>query len=132
MNGIAIYHVTTRSTWDQALSTGKYQSDSLQSQGFIHCSEKGQIPAVIERYFAGQKGLVILKITPEKIGAKIVYEGPGEGEKFPHIYGMLPIDAVENVYLLDGITPAPSNPIDWEAGIPSLEVNHKNDLNMIP
>jgi uncharacterized protein (DUF952 family) len=109
----AIYHVTTRFEWEKALPTGSYQSDSLISQGFIHCSEKDQIPGVLERYYAGQKDLVILKINPAKVGEIISYEGLPEGELFPHIYGFLVIEAVESVYRLEDVSTALSQSGDW-------------------
>jgi uncharacterized protein (DUF952 family) len=131
MNITTIYHVTTRSEWEKALSTGKYQADSLISEGFIHCSERGQIPGVLDRYFAGQKDLVILKINPTKVGERIVYEGPDGGEAFPHIYGLLLVDAVERVYPLDDISTALFRSGDWEAVSESPD-DINNDLRMNP
>ena len=43
-----IYHVTTAGEWKTALQNGEYESPSLKSEGFIHCSEEHQVAAVLE------------------------------------------------------------------------------------
>lgn len=41
-----------------------------------------------------KNGLVLLCIATNKVQSKIKYEGAGNGELYPHIYGPLNIDAV--------------------------------------
>lgn len=33
-----IYHITTREQWVEAQKLGHYDSDTLATEGFIHCS----------------------------------------------------------------------------------------------
>lgn len=98
-----ILHITKRQQWEQAKDLGSYRADSLDSEGFIHCSKSTQILKVAKRFFDNQKELVILFIDSEKVQAEIRYEPAEIGELFPHIYGELNIDAVYQV-------------IDFEAG----------------
>lgn len=94
-----IYHITPRVTWEAAQQRGKYEADSLATQGFIHCSKPNQILPVAENLFHGQHGLVILAIDPAKLKSPLRWE-PGEdltAEVFPHIYGPINLDAVYNV-----------------------------------
>jgi uncharacterized protein (DUF952 family) len=93
-----IYHITRPAEWEQAQKQGQYTSDSLASEGFIHCSKPGQIVATANRYYAGQKGLLLLAIAPARVAAEVRFENlEGGTELFPHIYGPLNLEAVTAV-----------------------------------
>lgn len=70
---------------------------TLESQGFIHCSLRHQLPAVAEFVYSDvpEDELVILVIDSDQVGAPIRFEAaePG-GPEYPHIYGPLPMGAV--------------------------------------
>ncbi|BAY75616.1 hypothetical protein NIES25_20630 [Nostoc linckia NIES-25] len=89
-----ILHITLRQQWEQAKKLGSYRVDSLDLEGFIHCSRSTQIVKVANRFFKNQKDLVLLFIDWEKVHAEIRDEEAEIGELFPHIYGELNIDAV--------------------------------------
>lgn len=93
-----IYHVTTRQQWTEALEKGHYDSDTLATEGFIHCSTEPQVAGVLERYYHGLTGLVKLKIEKNKVERPLVFELAGSiSEVFPHIHGALNLDAVIEV-----------------------------------
>lgn len=93
-----IYHVTTRQQWAEALEKGQYDSDTLATEGFIHCSTEPQVAGVLERYYQGQTGLLKLKIEKSKVARALVFELAGSiNEVFPHIHGALNLDAVVEV-----------------------------------
>lgn len=99
----SIYHITSRKAWEKASMNGSYQADSLEVEGFIHCSMEYQVLRVAETFYQGQQDLVLLQIDPGKLIAEIRRE-PGidkPEELFPHIYGPLNLDAVSNVLNLD-------------------------------
>ncbi|MEH2012456.1 DUF952 domain-containing protein [Nostoc sp.] len=98
-----IFHITKYQQWEQTKNIGSYRADSLESEGFIHCSKSTQILKVAKRFFANQQELVLLFIDSEKVQAEIRYEPAEIGKLFPHVYGELNIDAVYQV-------------IDFEAG----------------
>lgn len=90
-----IYHITPAAEWERALQAGSYRADSLESQGFIHCSKRSQVQAVAERLFRGQRGLLLLSIDAVRVEAEIRFENlEGGQEQFPHIYGPLNLAAV--------------------------------------
>ena len=91
-----IFHITTREQWNHAALAGKYQADSLITEGFIHCSTAGQLESTARRHFAGQTGLVVLEIDPAKLRWELRWED-SHGEDFPHLYGPLDLDAVISV-----------------------------------
>lgn len=91
-----IYHITNPAAWKKGQQDDRYIPEGFEQEGYIHCSKQEQIVGVGERYYAGQSGLLILGINPDKLTAKLVFENLIGGEElFPHIYGPLNLDAVE-------------------------------------
>lgn len=96
----AIYHITTRTAWEQAHLAGSYTADSLVSEGFIHCSMLSQVLRVANTWFRGMKDLVLLELDPPRLQAEVRWE-PGTDkaeELFPHLYGALNLEAVQCVF----------------------------------
>lgn len=95
-----IYHITSRAAWEAAQAAGEYSPDSLKSEGFIHASTGEQVVDTANRFYHGQKGLVLLQIDTDRLISRVrfdpVVESGGENQ-FPHIYGALNPDAVINV-----------------------------------
>jgi uncharacterized protein (DUF952 family) len=93
-----IFHIATRDEWDTAARAGEYRADTLETEGFIHCSEAHQVAAVANARFRGREDLVLLWIEPARVRAEVKYEDASDGSgKFPHIYGALNADAVMRV-----------------------------------
>jgi uncharacterized protein (DUF952 family) len=90
----SMFHITTRDHWETAKNIGTYRSDSLVTEGFIHCSTAAQVLGSANRFFKDKKDLVILSIDPALVDSEIRYEGADSNNLFPHIYGELNIDAV--------------------------------------
>ncbi len=91
-----IIHICSTSSWEAAKRLGYYEAGSLKSQGFIHCSKPEQVVKVANFNFKGTQDLLLLLIDEQKIKSEIKYEDGGSGELYPHIYGSINIDAVEN------------------------------------
>jgi uncharacterized protein (DUF952 family) len=92
-----IYHITTRSEWENALTLGSYSAPSLDEEGFIHASTAQQVAATADLLFGGITGLVLLEIDTDRLAADLRFEeAPGTGQQFPHIYGPLNLDAVRS------------------------------------
>ncbi|MGC1336594.1 MAG: DUF952 domain-containing protein, partial [Candidatus Binataceae bacterium] len=102
-----ILHIARRSEWDDARTRGAYRPSSFERDGFIHCSTVVQATETANRFFHGQRDLVLLCIDERKLTAPLRYEpaaapaGGAEGESraglFPHLYGPLNLDAVTEV-----------------------------------
>ena len=96
-----IYHVTTAVDWNAAQEKGFYETASLKTEGFIHCSGQHQVDGVLERYFRNKTGLVKLVIDTDRLTSQYVQEwSPSTGDTFPHIYGYLNTDAVIEIIAL--------------------------------
>ena len=92
-----ILHITQRAQWETAQKVGIYRSNTLESEGFIHCSTPQQVISVANTFFRNQQGLILLCIDSDKVQAEIRYEGTQQDQLFPHIYGALNLDAVFQV-----------------------------------
>lgn len=95
-----IFHITTLEVWERQKPTGAYRHDSLDVEGFIHCSDEGQVEQTWQRVFDGQSGLVILEINVELLASELRYEEGEPDEMFPHVYGPINVDAVASVTVL--------------------------------
>ncbi len=92
-----IYHIASRQAWNDSAAEGVYRGDTLESQGFIHCSTREQVLRTAERYYPGRSGLVLLAIDEARLCAPLRYEVSTDGGLFPHLYGVLNLDAVVRV-----------------------------------
>lgn len=93
-----IYSIISRGAWEEVSKAEVYAPESLQKEGFIHCSTKEQIPWVASQYYAGRTDLVLLGIDEKALKPELVYEDLYDlNELFPHIYGELNLDAVQKV-----------------------------------
>ncbi len=93
-----IYHITTSEAWEAARPAGVYAPASLAREGFVHCSTREQVIGTADRLFAGQDGLVVLVIDPQRLAAAVRHEDlGGSGEAFPHVYGPIDVGAVRSV-----------------------------------
>jgi glutathione S-transferase len=95
-----IFHLALPTDWVDAFTTGEYTMSTrgmtLVEVGFIHCSTSAQIVDTANRFYGDLTQLVVLTIDPLLVPSPIVLEPPAPGVDtlFPHIYGPLPIAAV--------------------------------------
>ncbi len=95
-----IYHLTSPEAWEKALDKGTYQADSLESEGFIHCSTKAQVIPSADKHFSHAQELIVLAIVDKRVKSHLRWEPSREGELFPHIYHPISLDMVETTYML--------------------------------
>ena len=60
---------------------------------------------VADTFYRGRRDVLLLQIDPARLRYQVIVEDlAGTGEEFPHLYGALNLDAVEQVGVL---TPLP-------------------------
>ena len=91
-----IVHICSLEVWQTAQAAGEYRADSLEAEGFIHCSRPEQVLEVANRYYGGQNSLLLLWIDPSKLTAELRWE-PSDGDIYPHLYGPLNLAAIIQV-----------------------------------
>jgi len=95
-----IFHLAVPDDWAVAFTVGEYTMSTrgvtLEQEGFIHCSTREQVQDTANRFYADLDQLVVLTIDPQLVPSPIVFEPPAPDIDvlFPHIYGALPIAAV--------------------------------------
>ncbi|MGK7956733.1 MAG: DUF952 domain-containing protein [Crocosphaera sp.] len=103
-----IFHITTTENWEKAKLNNEYKCDSLNQEGFIHCSTQAQIVTIANTFYSNYEQLIVLEINPNKLLSELKLESPihpnpnvehtiDNSEKFPHVYGVINLDAVEKV-----------------------------------
>src|SRR5438552_1244463 len=78
-----IYHLVAPFVWDAV--------------GFIHCSNEDQVVRVANHFYADQPELLVLCIDPARLVDPVRDEEADTGERFPHIYGPIPRQAIVDV-----------------------------------
>jgi uncharacterized protein (DUF952 family) len=90
-----ILHIASRTSYRQGEPV---VAPSLETEGFVHCSDFGTVHLPANRLYAGRTDLVLLVIDPARIDVPVRWE-PGAppdplGAWFPHVYGPIPASAV--------------------------------------
>ena len=90
-----VYKVLRAVEWRQAQAQGTIagSADDLRD-GFIHLSTRAQLAGTLDRHFAGETGLIVLEIAADSLKDGLKWEPSRGGALFPHLYGVLPLDAV--------------------------------------
>lgn len=96
-----IYKICSREAYHAAQVSGMYLGSSLDlKDGFIHLSSYEQVKETAARHFWGQEDLVLIAVCGSALGTALKWEPSRGGALFPHIYGPLPLSAVETVFEL--------------------------------
>ena len=94
MSDSDILHITTPAAWAEAQRTGAVRPASLEDEGFAHCSTRAQLPGTLARHFPGTDPLVGLVLDRAVVAADLRWEESRAGQRFPHVYGPIPVEAV--------------------------------------
>ena len=93
-----ILHIIRNQEWQLAKQSGSYKNKSLEEEGFIHCSNENQVCKVADTLYKDEEDVLLLYIDETKLMSKVVYEDLYQlGEKYPHVYGPINLDAVVKV-----------------------------------
>lgn len=92
-----IYHITTPEHWATFKGKETYRADSLDTEGFIHCSTAAQLPFTAQRYYHHVAEIWVLCIDETLLQVPYRFELAPVGESFPHIYGELNQSAVTHI-----------------------------------
>lgn len=76
--------------------SGTIQPPSLAAEGFVHCSWGRQVSSTVQKHFGGVRDLVAMEVDPARLdpGMLVEEDSYGSGERFPHVYGPIPVSAI--------------------------------------
>ena len=85
-----IFKICPAALWDEAVRSGVFHGSAVDARdGFIHFSTAAQVAETAARHFAGQDGLVLVRVDASKLGDRLKWEPSRGGALFPHLYGAL-------------------------------------------
>ncbi len=95
-----ILHIADRVEWERAQAVGEVRTESLVTQGFVHCSDFGTLHLPANRLYSGRTGLLLLVVDPARVPVRWEEADPPVpgGSWFPHVYGPIPVSAVVAVH----------------------------------
>jgi uncharacterized protein (DUF952 family) len=79
-------------------------SPADNADGYIHLSCGYQLGATLDKHFSGVDGLMLAAVDLSRLGDTVRWEPSRGGQLFPHIYGVLSVDAVVSVATLERAT----------------------------
>jgi uncharacterized protein (DUF952 family) len=78
---------------------------SLQTEGFVHLSLDSQVVGSRQRHFSAvaAEELLVVEVDAALLDAPLRWEAPPgrPGERYPHVYGPLPLRAIRSVMTYD-------------------------------
>lgn len=92
-----LHHLLTPAAWDDARAGGAIAPPSLTTEGFVHCSTADQLDAVVHRHYPHEPELWVAVIDPTRLDGEVRWEESHPGERYPHVYGPIGLDAVREV-----------------------------------
>lgn len=97
-----IYHLIEKEQWELCCKNSSYKPNSVDREGYIHCSFEEQIMKVANTFYKNQKNLLILCINEKKLTSSLKVEDLFNlNEAYPHIYGELPIKSIVKVISIE-------------------------------
>jgi uncharacterized protein (DUF952 family) len=109
-----IYKICPAALWREAERAKIFRgSPADREDGYIHFSTAGQVEATLAKHFAGQRNLLLIAVDAQALGAALKWETSRGGALFPHLYGALPLAAVQSVEPIERGT-------DEADGVPEL------------
>lgn len=92
-----IYVLMSPETLKKTTAQGVYAPESLDTEDFIHASPAGQLTRLANKYYSDNDTIHVAVVRKSRVTAPIKWE-PATGGLYPHIYGKLNMDAVEQTF----------------------------------
>lgn len=96
------YKVMSASELAQMRRDGVFAGSAADvADGYIYLSRGCQLAATVDKHFGGVGGLMVLAVELSRLGDAVRWEPARGGQVFPHIHGLLTVDAVVAVAPLE-------------------------------
>ena len=98
MPDLIAYKIMLAAEAEQMLRDGLFRGSPVDlTDGYIHLSSGAQLAATLDRHYSGVSGLMLAAVNRSRLGDAVRWEPSRGGQLFPHIHGVLPLDAVVSV-----------------------------------
>ena len=91
-----IYVLMSPETLRESTESGVFAPESLQTEKFVHASPVNQLTRIANKYYTANDTVHVAVVRKTKVTAPIKWE-PASAGIYPHIYGELNMDSVEQV-----------------------------------
>ena len=113
MNFKFIYKICTKSELLEAKNKKQLLGSKKDlDDGFIHFSGEEQVKGTLQKFYANQKDLILLKVDTLKLD-HLLWEQASDGNMFPHLYSPLDFSNVVDEFEIslrdDGSHVLPNN-----------------------
>jgi len=90
-----VYKIVPTSLWRDARKKGVFEGAPIDlKDGFIHFSTAEQARETARLHFSGAQGLLLVAVDGDALGEALKFEQSRGGQLFPHLFAMLPLEAV--------------------------------------
>ena len=74
------------------MESGLFDGSAVDlADGYIHFSAGDQVEETASRHFAGQSGLMLVAVWPDRLGTALRWEASRGGALFPHLHEALDV-----------------------------------------
>ncbi|MEM9940582.1 MAG: DUF952 domain-containing protein [Planctomycetota bacterium] len=92
-----IFKVVNKKEWMVAENRGQFQGSEVDLRdGYIHFSTLQQLRETVDRHFHQVQDLLLVAVDPNHL-SDLRWEPSRGGQLFPHLYGVLDVNAVLRV-----------------------------------
>jgi uncharacterized protein (DUF952 family) len=96
MRDAVIYKILRQPEWAELQAIGAFDgSVHDRRDGFIHMSTAAQLQGTLDKHYTQGDDIILAAVRLADISDPVKWEVSRGGAEFPHIYGVLPISAVE-------------------------------------
>ena len=90
-----VYYLARKTEFERAREGDAYLGSAEdRADGFIHFSTASQVRASAAKHRQGEPDLLLLEVDAARLGPELRWEEARGGEMFPHLYGALPLAAI--------------------------------------
>jgi|ERR1019366_2524392 uncharacterized protein (DUF952 family) len=96
------YKIMSSAELEQMRRDGLFRGSPADiADGYIHLSGGTQLAGTLDKHFSGVNGLMLAAVDLSRLGDAVRWEPSRGGQLFPHIHGVLTMDAVVSVVPLE-------------------------------
>lgn len=101
MRDAIIYKILRQAEWAELQREGRFDgSVHDRRDGFIHMSTAGQLQGTLDKHYIDGDVVILAAVRLADVAKTVIWEVSRGGAEFPHIYGVLPLSAVEQHWAL--------------------------------
>ena len=108
-----VYKILSAEDWATAQQLGYTKTALDEGDGYVHLSTRAQVGETLALHYPGQANVRLLEYVIEEMGGPVRWEESRGGDKFPHLYSTLRLDAATRDWELtlgeDGVPQLPDD-----------------------